>query len=113
MRRPEPAALEGFVTWVEDGLDRDAKAHPNAGRPMLHRLNRAEYKNAIRDLLALDVDVASLLPPDDSAYGFDNISEVLGVSPSLQERYLAAAAPAGQAPAPAASRSSRGRQRQR
>ena len=59
---------------------------------MLHRLNRAEYENAIRDLLALDVDVASLLPPDDSAYGFDNISDVLGVSPSLQERYLAAAA---------------------
>ena len=91
VRRPEPAALESFVSWVEDGLDRDAKVHPNAGRPMLHRLNRAEYKNAIRDLLALDVDVASLLPPDDSAYGFDNISDVLGVSPSLQERYLAAA----------------------
>ena len=91
MRRPEPAALESFVSWVEDTLDRDAKARPNAGRPMLHRLNRAEYKNAIRDLLALDVDVASLLPPDDSAYGFDNISDVLGVSPSLQERYLAAA----------------------
>ena len=76
MRRPEPAALEGFVSWIEDGLDRDAKAHPNAGRPMLHRLNRSEYKNAIKDLLALDVDVASLLPPDDSAYGFDNISEI-------------------------------------
>jgi mono/diheme cytochrome c family protein len=92
MRRPEPAVLEGFVSWLEDGLDRDAKVHPNAGRPMLHRMNRAEYKNAIKDLLALDVDVASLLPPDDSAYGFDNISDVLGVSPSLQERYLAAAA---------------------
>ena len=59
---------------------------------MLHRLNRAEYANAIRDLLALDVDVAALLPADDSAYGFDNISDVLGVSPSLQERYLSAAA---------------------
>ena len=91
MRRPEPAVLERFVTFIEDGLDRDAKLHPDAGRPMLHRLNRAEYKNAIKDLLALDVDVASLLPPDDSAYGFDNISDVLGVSPSLQERYLAAA----------------------
>src|SRR5207247_10756506 len=53
--------------------------------------NRAEYKNAIRDLLALDVDAASLLPPDDSAYGFDNISDALGLSPSLQERYLSAA----------------------
>jgi hypothetical protein len=58
---------------------------------VLHRLNRAEYANAIRDLLALDVDAASLLPPDDSAFGFDNISDVLGVSPALQERYLSAA----------------------
>src|SRR5690242_11765710 len=63
MRRPEPAALDGFVSWVEDSLDREARSRQNAGRPMLHRLNRAEYKNAIRDLLALDVDVASLLPP--------------------------------------------------
>ncbi len=92
VRRPDPQALQAFVAYVEDGLDRDAGAHPDPGRPMLHRLNRAEYRNAIRDLLALDVDVASLLPPDDSAFGFDNISDVLGVSPSLQERYLAAAA---------------------
>src|SRR5262249_14491547 len=62
-----------------------------AGRPMLHRLNRAEYANAIRDLLSLEVDVSALLPPDDSAFGFDNISDVLGVSPALQERYLSAA----------------------
>src|SRR6185436_8707470 len=60
-------------------------------RPLLHRLNRTEYVNAIRDLLALDIDGASLLPPDDSAYGFDNISDALGISPSLQERYLSAA----------------------
>ena len=92
LRRPDPQALQAFVAYVEGGLDRDAGAHPDPGRPMLHRLNRAEYPNAIRDLLALDVDVASLLPPDDSAFGFDNISDVLGVSPSLQERYLAAAA---------------------
>jgi mono/diheme cytochrome c family protein len=91
VRRPEPQALQQFVAYVEDGLDRDAAQHPDPGRPMLHRLNRAEYKNAIRDLLALDVDVSTLLPPDDSAFGFDNISDVLGVSPSLQERYLAAA----------------------
>ena len=64
---------------------------PFAGRPILHRLNRAEYANAIRDLLALDIDAASLLPPDDSAFGFDNISDALGVSPSLQEHYLDAA----------------------
>ncbi len=72
-------------------LDKAAAAHPNPGRPVLHRLNRAEYANAIRDLLALDVDAAALLPPDDSAYGFDNISDVLGVSPALQEQYLSAA----------------------
>ena len=92
VRQPDPQALRQFVGYVEDGLDRDAARHPDPGRPLLHRLNRAEYKNAIRDLLALDVDVATLLPPDDSAFGFDNISDVLGVSPSLQERYLAAAA---------------------
>ncbi len=57
---------------------RAAVAHPNPGRPLLHRLNRAEYANAIRDLLALDVDPTTLLPPDDSAYGFDNIGDVLG-----------------------------------
>jgi mono/diheme cytochrome c family protein len=91
VRRPDAAALQAFVGFVEDALDRNAIERPDPGRPLLHRLNRAEYKNAIRDLLALDVDVASLLPPDDSAYGFDNISDVLGVSPSLQERYLAAA----------------------
>jgi mono/diheme cytochrome c family protein len=92
IRRPDAQALQAFVAYVEDGLDHGAVARPDPGRPMLHRLNRAEYRNAIRDLLALDVDVASLLPPDDSAFGFDNISDVLGVSPSLQERYLAAAA---------------------
>jgi Protein of unknown function (DUF1587). len=54
-------------------------------------LNRSEYANAVHDLLDLDVDVTSLLPPDDSAYGFDNISDVLGVSPSLQEKYVSAA----------------------
>jgi mono/diheme cytochrome c family protein len=91
VRRPDAQALQQFVAYVEDGLDRDAALRPDPGRPMLHRLNRAEYKNAIRDLLALDVDVATLLPPDDSAFGFDNVSDVLGVSPSLQERYLAAA----------------------
>ncbi|HEY1304439.1 MAG TPA: DUF1592 domain-containing protein [Vicinamibacterales bacterium] len=90
-RRPDEATAHGLVAWLENQLDRAAEAHPNPGRPLLHRLNRAEYQNAIRDLLALDVDVTSLLPPDDSAYGFDNISDVLGVSPSLQERYLTAA----------------------
>jgi mono/diheme cytochrome c family protein len=89
--RPEPAALTGFASWVETTLDREAAIRPNPGRPRLHRLNRAEYANAIRDLLALDVDTATLLPPDDSSYGFDNIADVLGLSPVLLERYLSAA----------------------
>ena len=87
-RRPDTPTLNALVSALEASLDQAAEAKPNPGRPLLHRPNRAEYKNAIRDLLALDVDVATLLPPDDSAYGFDNISDVLGVSPSLQERYL-------------------------
>jgi hypothetical protein len=90
-RRPDDATMHALIASLEASLDQAASAQPNPGRPLLHRLNRAEYKNAIRDLLALDVDVATLLPPDDSAYGFDNISDVLGVSPSLQERYLTAA----------------------
>src|SRR4029434_5232999 len=68
-----------------------AAAQPDPGRPIIRRLNRSEYGNAVRDLLGLDVDVAALLPPDDSSYGFDNIADVLGVSPVLLERYLAAA----------------------
>jgi len=90
-RRPDEAAYRALETTIEAQLDAEAAAHPNPGAPILHRLNRSEYANAIRDLLALDVDVTSLLPPDDAAYGFDNISDVLGVSPSLQERYLSAA----------------------
>jgi mono/diheme cytochrome c family protein len=90
-RRPDEGTYHALTAWLEGELDQNALVHPHPGRPVLHRLNRVEYANAIRDLLALDVDVASLLPPDDSAYGFDNISEVLGVSPALQERYLSAA----------------------
>ena len=90
-RRPDEASYNALETGIENALDAEAAAHPNPGGPILHRLNRSEYANAIRDLLALDVDVTSLLPPDDAAYGFDNISDVLGVSPSLQERYLSAA----------------------
>jgi hypothetical protein len=89
--RPDAATYQNLISSIETQLDRSAQAHPYAGRPALHRLNRAEYANAIRDLLALDVDVASLLPPDDSAFGFDNIADALGVSPSLQEHYLSAA----------------------
>ena len=88
---PEVASLNGFVTWLEARLDR-APSSPYAGRPVLHRLNRTEYANAIRDLLMLDVgDVSALLPPDDSSYGFDTIADFLGVSQVLLERYLSAA----------------------
>jgi len=91
-RRPDEATYRVLEAAIENRLDAAAAARPNPGAPILHRLNRSEYANAIHDLLVLDVDVTSLLPPDDAAYGFDNISDVLGVSPSLQERYLSAAA---------------------
>jgi cytochrome c5 len=91
VRRPDPKVLESLAAWLADGLDREAQAHPNPGRPLVHRLNRYEYGNAVRDLLHLDVDVSELLPADDAAYGFDNISEVLGLSPVQVERYVAAA----------------------
>jgi hypothetical protein len=91
-RRPDEAAYASLIEWLETELDRAEASQSNPGRPLIHRLNRTEYANAIRDLLALDIgDVRSLLPADDSSYGFDNIADVLGVSPSLQERYLAAA----------------------
>jgi hypothetical protein len=89
--RPDEATYAALVNAIEGERDRVADARPNPGRPTLHRLNRAEYANAIRDLLALDVDVADLLPADDTGYGFDNIGDVLTVSPSLLERYLLAA----------------------
>ena len=90
--RPEPAAYDAFRTWLETELDRAAAARPRPGRTeALHRLSRIEYRNVVRDLLGLDVDVSDLLPADDTSYGFDNIAGVLGVSPTLMERYLAAA----------------------
>ena len=89
--RPDPAAQAQFLTYLERELDAHARADPNPGRPSLHRVNRAEYANAIRDLLALEVDATALLPADDSSHGFDNIAGSLGVSPVLLERYVAAA----------------------
>ncbi len=91
-RRPDRASLDSFAASVEAALDRAAGADPNPGRAPLHRMNRTEYANAIRDLLAVDVDAATLLPADDSSNGFDNIADVLGVSPALLERYVSAAA---------------------
>jgi len=90
--KPSSAARETFTAALEGQLDAVAAAHPDPGAPALHRLNRAEYANAIRDLLALDVDVSAMLPPDDSAAGFDNNADVLGVSPALIEGYASAAA---------------------
>ena len=90
-RRPDPPTYDRLITWLEGELDAPAATHPYPGRPVLHRLNRAEYANAIRDLLGLNVDVAALLPPDDAAYGFDNIADVLGSSPALLQAYLGAA----------------------
>ena len=90
--RPDEATYARFIARLETELDAVAAADPNPGRTeAFHRLNRAEYRNVVRDLLALDVDVAELLPADDGSYGFDNIAGVLGVSPTLLERYLSAA----------------------
>ncbi|MBV9970628.1 MAG: DUF1587 domain-containing protein, partial [Xanthobacteraceae bacterium] len=89
--RPDETTYKTLVTAITTERDRLADTRPTPGRPTLHRLNRAEYGNAVRDLLALDIDVSELLPPDDSGYGFDNIGDVLTVSPELLERYLLAA----------------------
>ena len=90
-RHPDAEASQRLIRWIETGLDNapDARSYP--GRSPVRRLNRTEYANAIRDLVSLDVDVAALLPPDDSAFGFDNIADLLNMSPVLLERYLNAA----------------------
>ena len=88
--RPDAATYDAWVAMMEGALD-EAAGEPNPGRPALRRLNRAEYANVVRDLLAVNVDVGSLLPPDDAAFGFDNIGDLLVVSPALLERYLSAA----------------------
>jgi Protein of unknown function (DUF1592)/Protein of unknown function (DUF1588)/Protein of unknown function (DUF1587)/Protein of unknown function (DUF1585)/Protein of unknown function (DUF1595)/Cytochrome C oxidase, cbb3-type, subunit III len=87
---PDQSAVDGLASYLEASLDRAAAAKPNPGHAAMHRLNRAEYANAIRDLLALDIDSTALLPPDDESSGFDNIADVLRMSPSLMERYLSA-----------------------
>jgi hypothetical protein len=90
--RPDAAAFSSWVGGIEASLDRAAFVKPNYGRPgAVHRLNRLEYTNAVRDLLALDIDGRALLPADDASYGFDNIGDVLSVSPGLLERYILAA----------------------
>jgi mono/diheme cytochrome c family protein len=90
--RPALAEYEGLRDWLEGELDRRAVARSNPGAVVLHRLNRTEYANVIRDLLDLEIDVTTLLPPDDSANGFDNIAGSLTISPTLLESYATAAA---------------------
>lgn len=92
MPRPDKAGYDHLATYLETSIDKGAALHPNPGRPALHRLNRAEYANSIRDLLALNIDATDYLPADDSSFGFDNVASVLNLSPSLQERYISAAA---------------------
>ena len=93
MPRPTDEIYDELVSWLETELDDLAAANPNPGRTdIFHRLNRAEYSNAVRDLLNIEVDVEEFLPADDiDAYGFDNMADALTVSPALMERYLSAA----------------------
>src|SRR5438552_8763242 len=89
MRRPDPATYKGLITWLENELDKNAVAYTPP--PGLHRLNRTEYANVVKDLLDLDIDPAKYLPSDDSTHGFDNIAGALGVSSTLVEAYVSAA----------------------
>jgi mono/diheme cytochrome c family protein len=91
-KQPDDPTRAEFVAYLEKRLDEAAAATPNPGPASIHRLNRTEYGNAVRDLLALDVDAAEFLPADDEGYGFDNIADILRVSPSLLEQYLAGSA---------------------
>jgi hypothetical protein len=91
MPRPAEATLQGFAASLERRIDAQALTSPDPGHKPIHRLNRTEYRNAVRDLLDLEVDVMDLLPADDESHGFDNIAGVLRVSSSLLEQYLTAA----------------------
>src|SRR5262245_46099296 len=92
-RRPENATYDAVATWLETSLDRAAAAHVNPGRPgELHRLNRTEYGNAIRDLLGLEIDPKAMLPADEQAHGFSTNADALSIQPALLDRYLSAAA---------------------
>ena len=86
--KPPKELRAEFTSWLSTSLDRIAAQHPDPGLTVLRRLNRAEYANALRDLLDLKIDVSNELPADDSGHGFDNIAEVLTVSPTLMDRYI-------------------------
>ena len=90
-RKPDQAVLDSLALWLETSLDHAAAAAPNPGRIVVHRLNRVEYANAVEDLLGLRVDASALLPADDVSDGFDNIANVLKVSPSFLDQYVSAA----------------------
>lgn len=91
--RPDHATYDAVAAWLESEIDRAAAAKRNPGRTAsLHRLNRAEYANAIRDLLAVEIDPQAMLPPDEQAYGFENNGEALSIPPALLDRYVTAAA---------------------
>ncbi len=89
--RPAAATLKSFVASLENTIDQTAAVHPNPGHPPLHRLNRTEYANSIHDLLDLTIDAAALLPTDDMSHGFDNMADVLTISPALMAGYIRAA----------------------
>jgi mono/diheme cytochrome c family protein len=93
MLHPDNATYDSVAGWLESELDRASAAHVNPGRTAsLHRLNRAEYANAVRDLVAVDVDAQAMLPPDEQAFGFENNAEALSMQPALLDRYVSAAA---------------------
>jgi mono/diheme cytochrome c family protein len=91
-RRPEPAQIQALVTALETRVDRAAALNPNPGSRPFQRLNRSDYARAVKDMLGVDIDVASLLPPDTISAGFDNVADVQAFSPTLMESYLRAAA---------------------
>jgi hypothetical protein len=92
-RRPDNATYDRTAAWLERELDRAAAAHVNPGRPgELHRLNRTEYANAIRDLFGVEIDANAMLPPDEQAHGFDTDADALSIQPAILDRYLATAA---------------------
>ena len=92
IRRPDNATYDTVADWLETEIDRAAAAHVNPGRTAsLHRLNRSEYANAVRDLIAVDVDAQAMLPPDEQAFGFDTNADALAMQPALLDRYVSAA----------------------
>ena len=93
MPRPDSATYDSVSNWLESEIDRASASHVNPGRTAsLHRLNRAEYANAVRDLIAVEVDPQAMLPPDEQAFGFENNAEALSIPPALLDRYISAAA---------------------